>query len=105
MRSMLGSVLRSKSTSREVCEPLVAFTEYMYSMLSTPVICCSIGVATDCSRVFASAAGQYVWNALPAAVEYGTWGWVHGDHAPDQEARVIAVLEMRRLGVGRRKRA
>jgi hypothetical protein len=27
----------------------------MYSMLSTPLICCSSGVATDCSTVIASA--------------------------------------------------
>jgi len=42
---------------RRLRTTLVVFTEYMYSMLSTPVTCCSIGVATDCSRVFASATG------------------------------------------------
>src|SRR5258707_4572624 len=35
-------------------EPLLALTEYMYFMCSTPLSCCSIGVATDCSTVIAS---------------------------------------------------
>src|SRR5258707_10883408 len=37
--------------------PLLALREYMYSMLSTPDICCSIGVATDWPTVMASAPG------------------------------------------------
>ena len=40
--------------------PLFMFSEYMYVMLSTPLICCSIGVATDCSIVSASAPGYVV---------------------------------------------
>src|SRR5262249_36108579 len=47
--------------------PLFALMEYMYSMLSTPLICCSIGVATDWSRVTASAPGYvavtWIWGS------------------------------------------
>src|SRR2546425_10139993 len=53
--SMLGSVVMSKLTLRFISLPLVWLVEYMYSMLSTPLICCSMGVATDCSTVWASA--------------------------------------------------
>src|SRR5580692_8077483 len=35
--------------------PSFALVDWMYSMRSTPFICCSIGVATDCSMVSASA--------------------------------------------------
>src|SRR5258707_2670771 len=35
--------------------PSLALVDIMYSMLSTPFICCSRGVATDCSIVNASA--------------------------------------------------
>ena len=54
--SVFGSVLTLKSTV-SVIEPLLALREYMYSMLSTPDICCSMGVATDWSTVTASAPG------------------------------------------------
>ena len=54
--SVFGSVLTLKSTVSFI-EPLLALSEYMYSMLSTPDICCSMGVATDCSTVTASAPG------------------------------------------------
>ncbi len=33
-------------------------------MLSTPFICCSMGVATDCSSVFASAPGYVAWTRI-----------------------------------------
>src|SRR5580658_6632054 len=36
-------------------EPSLALVDWMYSDRSTPFICCSIGVATDCSIVIASA--------------------------------------------------
>ncbi len=54
---MFGSVVMSKLTLRFISLPLVWLVEYMYSMLSTPLICCSMGVATDCSSVTASAPG------------------------------------------------
>ena len=52
--SSVGSVSTPKKTLR-VMLPLLALTEYMYSMPSTPLTCCSIGLATDCSTVSASA--------------------------------------------------
>src|SRR6266446_6822241 len=36
------------------------FVDCMYNMLSTPFICCSIGLATACSMVMASAPGYVV---------------------------------------------
>src|ERR1022692_2265009 len=61
--SVFGSVLTLKSTVRFI-EPLLALREYMYSMLSTPDICCSMGVATDWSTVRASAPGYvaFTWT-------------------------------------------
>src|SRR5512140_3726142 len=58
--SALRSVPTSKVT-RTVIVPSFAFTDWRYSMSSTPFICCSIGVATDCSIVTASAPGYEVW--------------------------------------------
>ncbi len=40
---------------RFIWPPLIVLVEYMYSMLSTPVICASIGLATASSMVRASA--------------------------------------------------
>ena len=60
--SVFGSVLTSKSTVSFI-EPLLALSEYMYSMLSTPDICCSMGMATDCSdgeRVRAGIGGVHL---------------------------------------------
>src|SRR5436309_2738751 len=55
--STLGSVVTSKSTRSCIWLPALWLSEYMYNILSTPLICCSIGVATDCSSVTASAPG------------------------------------------------
>ena len=52
--SMLTSVSTSKVTT-SVIVPSFALVDCMYSILSTPFICCSSGVATDCSMVTASA--------------------------------------------------
>ena len=38
-----------------VSVPSFPLVDWRYSMLSTPFICCSMGVATDCSTVSASA--------------------------------------------------
>ena len=54
--SVFGSVLTSKSTVSRM-EPLFAFSENMYSMLSTPDICCSMGTPTEFWTVSASAPG------------------------------------------------
>src|SRR5262249_31251280 len=43
--------------------PSLALVDCMYSMLSAPFICCSMGVATDCSMVSASAP-VYVVDAM-----------------------------------------
>ena len=54
------SVLMSVSAANVTVSCIVlsfALVDWMYSMLSTPFICCSIGVATDCSIVTASAPG------------------------------------------------
>src|SRR4029453_16891373 len=47
----------SKLARRSILPPPVWLVEYMYSMLSTPLICCSMGVATDCSSASAAAPG------------------------------------------------
>src|SRR2546430_367154 len=51
---MLGSVSMSNVTVNAMV-PSLALVDCMYSMSSTPFICCSSGVATDCSTVTASA--------------------------------------------------
>src|SRR6185436_20888776 len=57
------SVLTSVSASKVIVSWVVlslALVDCMYSMLSTPFICCSIGLATACSMVMASAPGYVV---------------------------------------------
>src|ERR1043166_5622436 len=43
----------------------------MYSESSTPFICCSIGVATDCSMVSASAPGYCPWIWISGGTRSG----------------------------------
>src|SRR5271170_1209712 len=68
--SVLGSVLMLKSTVSFIV-PLLALREYMYSMLSTPDICCSMGVATDCSMVVASAPGYVAFTWTCGSAMFG----------------------------------
>src|SRR5271165_3945285 len=42
-------------------------------MLSTPLICSSIGVATDCCRVSASAPTKVVWMRISGGTTLGNW--------------------------------
>ena len=51
---MSGSVSREKYTVM-VNWPVAELVDVMYSMLSTPLICASIGDATDWARVWESA--------------------------------------------------
>ena len=51
---MFGLVPRSK-VELSVIEPSAAFTDFMYSMSSTPLTCASMGVATDASTAGAAA--------------------------------------------------
>jgi len=46
---VFGSVFRSKSAIMVVCELAGAFSEVHVVHVSTPLICCSMGVGTDCS--------------------------------------------------------
>jgi len=54
IRLVFGCVPTSNVT-RSPMPPAFEFVDTMYAMLSTPLICCSIGAATDCSIVCASA--------------------------------------------------
>src|ERR1035437_5534295 len=54
IRFVFGWVFTSNVTRKPIA-PLLVVVETMYAMLSTPVICCSMGAATDCSMVCASA--------------------------------------------------
>src|SRR4029077_850780 len=56
---VLTSVSESNVTVSCVVLSL-AFVDCMYNMLSTPLICCSIGLASACSMVMASAPGYVV---------------------------------------------
>src|SRR3954468_22018177 len=51
--------------------PSLPFNEYMYCMLSTPAICCSMGVATDCATVSASAPIYVVWTWISGGAILG----------------------------------
>jgi hypothetical protein len=54
--AMSGSVSSEKYTV-SVSWPLAELVDDMYSMLSTPLICASIGEATESASVFESAPG------------------------------------------------
>ena len=54
------AVSRSVPTSKvtlSCMRPSPELSDFMYSMWSTPLICCSMGVATDCSTTSALAPG------------------------------------------------
>src|ERR1041384_7642549 len=69
---MLGLVSTSKVTV-SVIVPSLALVDCMYSMSSAPLICCSSGVATDCSIVTASAPVYVVLTMICGGTMPGTW--------------------------------
>src|SRR5258706_8515183 len=58
----------------------LAFVDCMYNMLSTPFICCSIGLATACSMVMASAPGYVVVTMI--------WGGTIGGNGASGSPRM-----------------
>src|SRR6185436_16877387 len=69
---MFGFVSTSKVTV-SVIVPSLALVDCMYSMSSTPLICCSSGVATDCSIVCASAPVYVVLTIICGGTMSGNW--------------------------------
>ena len=96
---MFGSVPSLKSTISAVLELPVEFSEYMWSMLSTPLTCCSIGVATARSMVSASAPG-YIANTR-------TSGGAMSGNCPTGRPRMVIAptmtirIEMTMATIGR----
>src|SRR5271156_5285400 len=69
-------------------------------MLSTPLICCSIGVATDCSRACASAPTYVAFNLISGGAIFGNWaiGRAAMDTAPTITIRIaMTIATMGRL--------
>ncbi|SRR5260221_8481131 len=69
-------------------------------MLSTPLICCSIGVATDWARVFASAPTKVVWMRISGGTMLGNWAMGNWsmETAPTSTIRMaITIATMGRL--------
>src|SRR5262249_45415334 len=87
-------------------------------MLSTPLICCSIGVATDCSMVTASAPVNVVARLICGGMICGNWAMGRPSSVTEPSstatvARTIATMGRRMknaeimsapLGLGRRAR-
>src|ERR1051325_9484345 len=69
---MLGLVSTAKVTV-SVIVPSLALVDCMYSKSSTPLICCSSGVATDCSIVCASAPVYVVLTMICGGTMSGNW--------------------------------
>ena len=70
--------------------PLFALSEYMYSMLSTPDICCSMGVATDWSTVRASAPGYVAFTCTCGSAILGNCAM----GKPDIATRPMITIKM-----------
>src|SRR6185295_6327331 len=68
--AMSGSVSSEKNTVSESW-PLAEDVDDMYSMLSTPLICASIGDATESARVFESAPGYVAETVIWTGVIVG----------------------------------
>src|SRR5580658_4962415 len=63
-------------------------------MLSTPLTCCSIGVATDCSRACASAPTYVACNLISGGAIFGNWaiGRAAMDTAPTITVRIAMTM-------------
>ncbi len=83
-----------------VIVPSLAFVDWMYNMLSTPLTCCSMGVATDCSIVCASAPVNAVVRMICGGMICGNcaMGSPTSDTAPSR----IVTIAMTIATMGRR---
>src|SRR5208337_4580346 len=95
--SVFGSVLTSKSTVSFI-EPLLALSEYMYSMLSTPDICCSMGTATDCWTVRASAPGYVAFTWICGSAMLGNCATGRRDIATTPMSTMRMEITMATMG-------
>src|ERR1700722_14858562 len=68
-------------------------------MLSTPFICCSIGVATACVRVFASAPGDVAGTRISGGTIFGNCEV--GSDASDTTPRMTVTMAMTIATIGR----
>src|ERR1041384_7818269 len=94
---MLGLVSTSKVTV-SVIVPSLALVDCMYSMSSAPLICCSSGVATDCSIVTASAPVYVVLTMICGGTMSGNWATGSPDIATNPPMTVtIAIATTGRL--------
>src|ERR1700747_763484 len=78
--------------------PSLAFVDIMYSMLSTPFICCSIGVATDCSIVRASAPVYVVDTLICGGTMSGSMATGSFDIATTPPSTVIIEMTIATMG-------
>src|ERR1035438_4678260 len=106
--ALTWSALRSVPTSnvtRTVIVPSFAFTDWRYSMSSTPFICCSIGVATDCSIVSASAPGYEVWIWMSGGTMSGNCATGRPSIAMSPPRTVRIAMTIATMGLLMKKRA
>src|SRR6185436_18135622 len=94
---MFGFVSTSKVTV-SVIVPSLALVDCMYSMSSTPLICCSSGVATDCSIVTASAPVYVVLTMICGGTMSGNWATGSPDIATNPPITVTIAITIATTG-------
>src|SRR5262245_401669 len=100
---MFTSLSTSNVTVR-VIVPSFAFVDCMYSILSTPFICCSSGVATDCSIVTASAPVKLVWIWICGGMIAGYWAIGSPVIATSPRTTVTMAITIATMGRSTKKR-
>src|SRR5204862_5659775 len=84
--------------------PSLALTDCRYSMSSTPFICCSSGVATDCSMVTASAPGYCAVTVICGGTICGNWATGRSLSATSPPSTVTIAMTIATIGRRMKKR-
>src|SRR5436190_23502885 len=94
---MFGSVSTPNVTTSCIV-PSFAFVDCMYSMFSTPFICCSSGAATACSIVRASAPLYVAVTVICGGTMLGNWAIGNARIATRPPSTVIIAMTMATMG-------
>src|ERR1700676_1616525 len=94
---MFGSVATSNVTTSCIV-PSFAFVDCMYSMLSTPFICCSSGAATACSIVRASAPLYVAVTVICGGTMSGNWAIGSARMATRPASTVMTAMTIATMG-------
>ena len=86
--------LPTSNVTLNCIRPSLELSDFMYSMRSTPLTCCSIGVATDCSTASAPAPGYtaVTWMFGGDSCGYCSMGSVSRVCTPISTIRIASTM-------------